>query len=344
MIVKPYYSFLHLEDGASQVSLQNGTNQGVDDQASAVSPPNDTHSDVISAALSPSSNQEAVTLKPDPQVTQGPVNVSKNTLQDAQSLPEQPSVCQVSVPDPTKRKLVSLAELPLKLEKFHPGNEIRVTQTGVEVKGPAREEAEKVKSKLLEFLSTVSQVHVPISALKADFFQRQDIRNKLADQLKDQGLPCTYTVTKGVLIVSSISMQMVNQACEVIKGTVNEFTMPVEPECKYMINTEEWRNFLLTQDTCRAEVSAQGNALSVVTLKDNEQEVKENFTQFFNTSIQKERILSMQPAMLTYLQLHHQQLLMDMTEVIIVPLDSGDGLSVSHYILLNDLRIFINTV
>lgn len=337
MIVKPYYSFLHSEDGASQVSLQNGTNQGVDDQA-RVSPPNDTHSDVISAASSSSSSQEAVTLKPEPQVTPGHVIVSKNTLQDVQSLPEQqPSICQVYVPDPTKRELVSLAELPLKLEKFHPGYEIRVTQTGVEVKGPAREEAEKVKSKLLEFLSAVSQVHVPVSTLKADFFQRQDIRNKLTDQLKDQGLPCTYTVTRGVLIVSSISMQMVNQACEVIKGAVSKFIMPVEPECKYMIYTEEWGNFLLTQETCRAEVSAQGNAISVVTLKDTEQEVKENFTQFFNTSIQKERILSMQPAMLTYLQLHHQQLLMDMTEVIIVPLDSGDGLSVSHYILLNDL-------
>lgn len=329
LIVKPYYSFLHSEEGASRTSLQNGTDQGVDDQVSAVSPPNDTHSDLYSGASSPSRSQEAVSPKPDLQVTPKPVNVSKDTSQDIQPPPkQQPSVCHVPVPDSTKRELIALSDLPDKLTKAHPGYEIRVTQSGVEVKG--REEAEKLKSKLLEFLSGVSQVHVPVSALKADFLQRQDVRDKLIGKLKDQGLPCTYMVTGGVLCLSSTSMQMVNQACEVIKGAVSESVVPVEPEFEYMIYSEEWRRFLLNQNTCSAEVSAEGNAVSVVTLKDMEQEVKENIIRFLNTPIQKEIVISMQPAMLTYIQLHHQQLLMDMTEVIILPLDTGDGLSVRH--------------
>lgn len=245
---------------------------------------------------------------------------------------QQPSVCHVSMPDPTKRELVALSDLPDKLEKSHPGYEIRITQDGMEVRGPARDVTEKLKITLLEFLSGVSQVHVPISALKANFLQRQDVRDKLTGKLKDQGLPCTCTVTGGVLIVSSTSAQTVNRACEVIKGVVSESVLPLEPEYEYMIYSEEWRTFLLTQDACSAEASAEGNAVSVVTLKDVEQEVKENIARFLSTPIQKESVLSMQPAMLTYIQLHHQQLLMDMAEVIIFPLDTGDGLSVSHSI------------
>lgn len=328
LIVKPYYSFLHSEEGASETSLQNGTGQGVDDQVSAVSPASSTHSDLLSGASSLSHSKENLT--PGLQVTPQHANLPANTPQVVQPPPEQqPCVCHVSVPDPAKRDLLALSDLPDKLKKSHPGYEIRVTQNSVEVKGPARDQAEKLKSKLLEFLSGVSQVHVPVSALKADFLQRQDVRDKLTDELKFQGLPCTYAVTGGVLKVSSASMQMVTRASEVIKGAVSEFVLPVDPEYEYMINSEEWKTFLLTQDPSSVEASSQGNAVSVVTLKDMEQEVKDNIVRFLSTPIQKEIVISMQPAMLTYVQLHHQQLLMDMAEAIIFPLDTGDGLSVS---------------
>ncbi|XP_053468261.1 uncharacterized protein parp10 [Ictalurus furcatus] len=327
LIVKPYYSFLHSEEGASETSLQNGTGQGVDDQVSAVSPASSTHSDLLSGASSLSHSKEDPT--PDLQVTPQHADLPTNTSQVVQPPPEQqPCVCHISVPDPAKRDLLALSDLPDKLRKSHPGYEIRVTQNSVEVKGPARDQAEKLKSKLLEFLSGVSQVHVPVSALKADFLQRQDVRDKLTDKLKDQGLPCTYAVTGGVLNVSSASTQMVTRASEVIKGAVSEFVLPVDPEYEYMINSEEWKTLLLTQDPCSIEASSQGNAVSVVTLKDMEQEVKDNVVRFLSTPIQKEIVISMQPAMLTYIQLHHQQLLMDMAEAIIFPLDTGDGLSI----------------
>lgn len=334
MTVKPYYSFLHSEEGASQAELQNGTTLGAVDQGSAESPSNGTHPDILSGVAPRPPSQETVVPKPDVQVTPKPVNLSSATPQVSQPSPAQPCVCHLSVPDPTKRQLISLSDLPNKLEKSHPGYTIRVSQNGVEVKGPVQDEAEKLKSELLEFLSSVSQAHVPVSALKADFLQRQDIRDKLTDKLRDQGLPCTYTVTGGVLILSSTSMQMVTQAREVIKGAVSEFALPVEPEYEYLIASEEWRSFLMTQDTCSAQASAEGNTVSVVTLKDREQELKESLDRFLRTPIQKEVVISMQPAMLTYIQLHHQQLLMDMSEVIIFPLDTGDGLSVSpcvHY-------------
>ncbi|TTI15323.1 Poly [ADP-ribose] polymerase 10 [Bagarius yarrelli] len=327
LIVKPYYSFLHSEEEVSQTSLQNRTGQDVDDQVSTVSPLNDTHTDLITAASSSSSSslsQKAVALKPDFQVSPEP---DKNTSQ-VPPPEQQPFISHVSIPDPIKRKLVTLCHIPEKLGKSHPDYQIRVTQNGVEVAAPAQDAAERLKSELLEFLSGVSQLHLPLSPLKAEFLQRQDIRDRLISKLKDQELLCTFTLMDGVLILSAASMQAANQAHELIQGTVSDFVLRVEPEYEYIIYSEEWRTFLQSQNVCSTETSPQGDAVSVVTLKDAEQEVKKNIVRFLSTHIDKEEILSMQPAMLTYIQLHHQQLLMDMAQVVILPLDTADGLSI----------------
>ncbi|KAG7317400.1 hypothetical protein KOW79_019698 [Hemibagrus wyckioides] len=326
LTVEPYYSFLHSEDDSPQTGLQNGTDQGVDDQISTVSPVNGTHSDLISAAsssLSSSLSQEAMIV--DLQVTPEPVDIPQVLQPPAKP---QRSICHVSIPDPVKRELLTLCDIPEKLRTSHPGYEIRVTQNSVEVEGPAQDGAEKLKGEVLEFLSGMSQVHVTVSALKADFLRRQDVRDKLTAKLKAQGLPCSYMLNGAVLILYSTSIQMVNQACQEIKGAVSEFILNVEPEYEYIIYSEDWKTFLMRQGTCNAETSAQGNTVSVVTLKEAELEVKENIARFLSTPIQREKVLSMQPAMLIYIQLHHQQLLMDMSEVIIFPLDSGDGLSI----------------
>lgn len=319
-----------MEEGALQASLQNGTGQGVGDPVSAAPPLNDQRSDQVSGASSVPHSPDTVSLTPDLQVTPENLNIPITTSWVIQTPPEQhPSVCHVSVPDPAKLELLALSDLPDKLKQSHPAYEITVTQNGLEVKGPVLDEAEKLKSKLLEFLNGVSQLHDSVSTLKADFLQRQDVRDKLTDRLKALRLPCRYTVTGGVLIVCATSMQTVRQACQVIKSEVSEFILPLEPEHQGVIFSEEWRNFILSLDACSA--STEGISISVVTLKDTEQEVKENILRFLSTPIQKEMVLSMQPAMLTYIQLHHQQLLMDMAEVLIFPLDTGDGLIVSHH-------------
>ncbi|KAI5085305.1 poly [ADP-ribose] polymerase 10, partial [Silurus meridionalis] len=329
LIVKPYYTFLHSEEGASQETLPNGTPQSEDDPMGPVSPSNVLHADRTSTGSSLTPSQQAVTMNPDLQITSEPLNTSITPSQVLQApLKQQPCVCHVSIPDPSKRELVSLCDVPEQLKQSHPDYEIAVMQNGVKVEGPSQDEAEKLKSKVLEFLSGVSQVHVPISELKAEFLQRKDVRDKLMDMLKLQGLPCTYTVTGGVLILSSASMQMVNRACDVVKMEVSESVLPIEPENKYMIYSEEWSAFLQTLHTCVARASPEDDSVSMVTLKDLEQEVKQNIVRFLSTPIPKEIVLSMQPAMLTYIQLHHQQLLMDMAEVVILPLDTEDGLSI----------------
>ncbi|KAI5607270.1 poly [ADP-ribose] polymerase 10, partial [Silurus asotus] len=231
LIVKPYYSFLHPEEGASQETLRNGTPQSEDDPMGPVSPLNVLHADRTSTGSSVTPSQQAVTMNPDLQITSEPLNTSITTSQVLQApLKQQPCVCHVSIPDPSKRELVSLCDVPEQLKQSHPDYKIAVMQNGVKVEAPSQDEAEKLKSKVLEFLSGVA--------------------------------------------------------------------------------------------------SPEEDSVSMVTLKDLEQEVKQNIVRFLSTPIQKEIVLSMQPAMLTYIQLHHQQLLMDMAEVVILPLDTEDGLSI----------------
>ncbi|XP_076864433.1 protein mono-ADP-ribosyltransferase PARP10 [Brachyhypopomus gauderio] len=250
-------------------------------------------------------------------------SVAKDSMEEAA-----PTVFSISVPDQTKLRLISLSNSLDALRKAHPNFEITLKQDGVQIKGPGHLEAERLKGKVLEFLGGFSQHHMPMTELKAKFLEKEAVKDMLLTSLKNQGLPCTYVVSDGILIVTSLSLDMVAQACEWIDSLIVEFKLSVEPDYECMLYCQEWTAFLQSLDTSFAEVTDEGAKITVVTLKNMEEEAKVGIVQFLSTPVQREAVLSLEPAMLRYLQLHQQQLLCDMQQVLIVPLETADGLSI----------------
>uniref|UniRef100_A0A8B9RIX1 Poly [ADP-ribose] polymerase n=1 Tax=Astyanax mexicanus TaxID=7994 RepID=A0A8B9RIX1_ASTMX len=108
-----------------------------------------------------------------------------------------------------------------------------------------------------------------------------------------------------------------------------EAAVPLKTEYESMLYCQEFQDFKKSLDMCCAEIT--DSAVAIVTLRGLEEDVKGRIIQFLSTPLQKERVLSMEPAMLTYIQLHHQQLLFDMNQLTtILPLESGDGLMVRN--------------
>lgn len=342
--VKPYFSFLEAAGNNTSVSLMNGTNQPSVDQNQTVNEPLSSTSSQPSTA---SHNQPAFTPKPQPRprlpsspvspktslpaasspvAAAAQVDYEKDAMEVVPSEPE-PLVCSLSVPDPTKLQLIGLSGLLDDLKKAHPNFDITLKQDGVHIKGAGHLQAEKLKNKILEFLSGFTQVHVPLSALKAELLEKEGVKDKVLALLRQQGLPSVYMLSDCVLIVTSPTMTMVNQACEKIKSLVVEAAVPLKTEYESMLYCQEFQDFKKSLDMCCAEIT--DSAVAIVTLKGLEEDVKGRIIQFLSTPLQKERVLSMEPAMLTYIQLHHQQLLFDMNQLTtILPLESGDGLMI----------------
>lgn len=314
LIVEPYFDFLHDVDDQSSVSPQDtqGTLTDGTNQSQAASPQSPTVS-VPVASTSLVHNAAPI----------------DNTTNLADTTIQKECVSFVSVPDATKHHLLDLSNLLGKLKKDHPKFDVSLAKDGVQIKGPDQIEVESLKNEILQFLTNVAQDHVTYDKLKADFLRQEDVKNKLNLSLKS--VPSIYSVSGCTVTVTSSSRSAAKQAQELIKSQISEITVPIAKECESMLSSTEWTDFLGSLKFCCAKLSDAGGAITAVTLTGMEKDNQERIVAFLSTiPQQKETVLSMEPGMLKFLQLHHQDLLADMGEVILFPLESGDGLSVSY--------------
>uniref|UniRef100_A0A673HG26 Poly [ADP-ribose] polymerase n=2 Tax=Sinocyclocheilus rhinocerous TaxID=307959 RepID=A0A673HG26_9TELE len=232
----------------------------------------------------------------------------------------------VSVLDATKHHLLSLSNLLETFKKDHPKFDVSLLKDGVQVKGPDQIEVERLKNEVLQFLTGVVEDHLTHDKLKAEFLGREDVKKRLNLSLKS--IPSTYSVSGCTVSVTSPSRSAVRQARDLIESQISEFTVPIAKECESVLCSQEWSDFLASLDFCSAKLSDAGGAITALTLTGMEKDNEENIVVFLSTPRQKEIVLSMEPGMLKFLQLHHQGLLADMGEVILFPLETADGLSI----------------
>ncbi|TRZ02094.1 hypothetical protein DNTS_012419 [Danionella cerebrum] len=293
LVVEPYFHFLHaLVDQASS-GAHNG--QGLLSDGNQTQPqiPDVSQPSVDSLLnqVSPSTNTSTVAA-PEP------------------TIPEQSHVF-VSVTDASRYQLISLSKITEDLKKAHPKFDIILAGDGVQIKGPDQIEAERLKNKVLEFLTGIVQDHMTNDPLRVEFLERDDVKKRLELSLKM--LPSIYGVSNGTVIVTSSSRIAAKQAHDLIESQISQFTLPMVSEYESMVLSEEWENFRMSLDFCSVKVS--DTVITVVTLSEMEKDIQAKIVEFLNTPRQKETILSMESGKLKFLHLHHQDLLADMGEI-----------------------------
>ncbi|XP_021323967.1 protein mono-ADP-ribosyltransferase PARP10 [Danio rerio] len=319
LVVEPYFDFLHAVVGQASAASQDGQSTLMDGMN--LTEPVSSQSPTVSHPMDSTSLGQA-----NAQTNIIPVIPNLTPATAAEPLIQKECVSFVSVPDAAKHNLLRLSKLTEDLTKAHPQFDVSLAKDGVQIKGPDQIEVERLKNKVLEFLTGVVQDHQTYDKLKADFLGREDVKKRLDSSLKD--FPSIYSVSDCTVTVTSSSRNTARQTHDLLKSRISEFTVPVANEYKSAIFSEEWSDFLTSLDFCSTTVSEDAGRINVVTLAGMEKDNKGKIVEFLSTPHQKETVLSMQPGMLKFLQLHHQDLLADMGEVILFPLESGDGLSI----------------
>ncbi|KAG7458165.1 hypothetical protein MATL_G00235240 [Megalops atlanticus] len=258
----------------------------------------------------------------------GAVEQSRETLLQSTpstpSPPSTPSSSKISLPDPLKLGLFESSQLLQDLRKSHPGFEIKITDNAVEISGPGQPGVEQLKSQILEFFTEVAQVHLTYDVEKARFLAREEVKGRLLQALTQQGLLSTYTVADCVVTITSLSLRMVNEACKLLKSLICEFSIAVTSEYECMLYSKQWSEFLDSLAFCSARMSTGGEKIEVVTLTSMKEEMELKIIEFLSTPIQVETVITMEPGMLKYIQVHCHQLLADMDQVSIFPLEGED--------------------
>lgn len=320
LIVKPYFDFVQPVEAAP---LQDSTNSSqVMSETTSV--------DMDTTPMSTSPPAVVSSSESTPQVSLEPV-VTVDSAEDSavEAMDDQPVVPDIltediAFTDPLKLALFQSSSLIQDTKKTHPEYNIQITDNGVHISGPDRCGVEKLKQSITDFCGNFIQSSFTVERDKAQFLAKTDVKEQLLQTMNQTWCPIVYALSDRDVWVCSVCQDFVNQACSFLRSQMCRFSMPVATEYECMLYCSEWTKFLQTLGLSFVKVSKQGRNLDVVTLKGMESMKQAEILQFLTTPIERETLISMEPGVLKYIQIHCHQLLAEMNQVSIFPLETED--------------------
>uniref|UniRef100_A0A8C7Z7S6 Uncharacterized protein n=1 Tax=Oryzias sinensis TaxID=183150 RepID=A0A8C7Z7S6_9TELE len=237
---------------------------------------------------------------------------------------EEAEALQLHVPitDPAKQALFVYSAFQKDLQKANPSVDVQVKDGGVLIAGAVRLQVEQLRRTLLDFLSSMVEACFSVDLVEAEFFSRKDVEEHLLTAIRDSGTPAVYSVWGSSLTVMALSADAAASASSFLKSQAGRVSIPVSPDQEFMLQLREWLVLLQTLSFTSAKMSDRGGHLDVLTLKGKERQMEHAILQFLSSPI--ERVITMKPGMLKYIQNHSHQLLADMSQVSIIPSEAQD--------------------
>lgn len=233
--------------------------------------------------------------------------------------------CQIAITDPVKVGWYQRSSIQEDVQKAHPAFSIQMKDSGVYVSGPNKLELEQIKDKISSFLGSIAETHFTVSPEVAQFLERKDVKNQLLQAMTQRRLHSLYSVSDSTVSVTSLTRNAADQAGSLLKSQVCHFSVPLESEQEGLLCCREWSDFLRALGFTSAKASERGGSLDVLTLKGMEADKQAAILQFLTTPIEREAVLAMEPGVLKYVQIHCHQLLADMDQVSIFPLEAEEN-------------------
>lgn len=245
-------------------------------------------------------------------------------VMEAQTEDEVALPSHIAIADVGKLALFELSTFQRDIEKAHPNITIQIKDNGVHVAGTNRQTFEQIEHSILDYFGKMTETSFTLEPEKAEFFARKDVKQRLIQTLNQTGTPAVYTVSDCNIVVTSLSQNSAKQACSFLKSQLGHVSVPVDTEYEGIFYCREWSEFLKTLSFSSAKVPERGGNIDLLTLKGMENEKQAAILEFLTTPIERETVISMVPDMLKYIQIHCHQLLADMDQVSIFPLEAGD--------------------
>lgn len=331
LVVKPYFAFFQPAETVSLSNPETGSgNMTVRNSMDMSDIPMETSSPSAAGV-----NSRSRTTSEPLAAAEAAEEIAEEVMEDETEVAAVQILSDhIAITDPGKLDLFQHS-CPLQdIKKTHTDFTITVRDDGVHVAGPDAQTLEQIKKTVLDFFTTVVEVQFTLEPEKADLLSRKDVKDRLLQSVNQNGFSSVYTVSDCNVAVTSLSQNFANQACSFLKSQPCQFSIPVDSEYECMLYCREWTEFHQALGFC--SVSEKEGSIRVLTLKGMENEKRSAIMDFLTTPIERETVISMVPPMLKYIQVHCHQLLADMTQVSIFPLEAEDncGLKVCSALVL----------
>lgn len=317
LVVMPYFDFLQpiqsVTPQDSEVGSQDMAESNSEDLIDMETNP---------ATLDSANSQSSANTAPEPLATPEPIEDVAEQVMDDQQEEEDKLSSHIAITEPVKLALFQLGTFQQDMtEKAHPNVTIQIRDNGVYIEGTDRQTFEQIEHSISDYFDKMIEAHFTLEKENAQFLARKDVKERLLQTVNQTESPTMYTVSDCDIVVTSLSQDSANQACRFLKSQVSHFSMPVDPQYEGIFYCREWSQFLKALGFSSVKVSERGGNIDVLTLKGMESEKRTAILEFLSTPIERETVLSMEPGMLKYIQIHCHQLLADMDQVSIFPLE-----------------------
>lgn len=226
----------------------------------------------------------------------------------------------ISIADPVKLELFQLGNFQQEIKKTHPDVTIQVKDNGVHMEAADQHVFEQVKDSLLEYFCQIAETYFIVEPEEAEFLNRKEVKERLQQNMSQT--PATYMVLDSNVVVTALSCTSAHQACSFVKSQLAHISIPMDSQYKCIFLSNQWLQFLQALSLSSVKVSTE--YIDVLTLKGMESEKQMVVTEFLTSQIESETVVCMEPDVLKYIQANCHQLLVDMDQVSVIPLESAD--------------------
>lgn len=319
LVVTPYFDFLQ----PAQRLTSQGSGSGSQDMTERKSEDRDVQMQTSPPVVVNVNRQSSQTAS-EPLAAHAAAEEEAEEAMEDQTEDEDTLLSYIAIADPAKLALFQLGTFQQDTEKAHPNFSIQIKDDGVHIAGSDRQTFEQIKHAILDYFGRMAETNFTLEPEKAQFLARKDVKERLLQAINQTGSPVIYTVSDCNVVVTSLCQNSANQACSFLNSQLSQFSMQVDTEYEAMLCCREWSEFLQALGFSSAKVSERGGNVDVLTLKGMESEKQTAILEFLTTPIERETVISMEPGMLKYIQIHCHQLLADMDQVSIFPLEAED--------------------
>ncbi|XP_007893224.2 protein mono-ADP-ribosyltransferase PARP10 [Callorhinchus milii] len=238
----------------------------------------------------------------------------------------------VNVPDELKMELLRTSRLLRELQEAERSEvSVQVSEGSVRVTSRDSLLIERTKNRILEFLSSVAQATLTVTADEARFLSRSEVRDHLQASLLGQGAPARYSLSGGLLTVAGFSSATAQAIAQLIKKELSHINVPVSDRQLHALSSPDWQKLVSSLRCCQVQVSHSGDRVHLLTLGEFRAEAEKRLEDYFGETGLQESVIVMESGKLRFLQDNYHEVLAGIGQVSIVPLEGNDitGLRIS---------------
>ncbi|KAM6458465.1 protein mono-ADP-ribosyltransferase PARP10 isoform 2-T2 [Liasis olivaceus] len=201
---------------------------------------------------------------------------------------------------------------------------LRWDEAGLHISGGDAAGRQQLREHVQAALGAVARERLPSSAWALGFLQRADVQGHLRERLAEQGVGACYIPATEEVLVVALKPSTAQLAASLLDSFFVSISLPLSERQLLALASPRWAQVQAGLRCCLVRLAEDGEHLEGLTLPSLEEENVAELERFLQDCLPDEILVTTEPGRLRYLQLHRQELLAGLADVMLLPLEGAE--------------------